>query len=114
VSVGFDSIRILAVDDHPMFRSGIAALVTTQPRGKFGRTSEGGDLMFLLAETPIQGNKQAFVLYLYTDELTALREHTCSRMASRYRRSIGTPTWKAAKSLFLIRLRRFRRPVGHG
>ncbi len=26
-----DSIRILAVDDHPLFRSGIAALVATQP-----------------------------------------------------------------------------------
>jgi DNA-binding NarL/FixJ family response regulator len=26
-----DSIRILAVDDHPLFRSGIAALLATQP-----------------------------------------------------------------------------------
>ena len=37
--------------------------------------SEGGDLMFLLAETPIQDNKQPFFLYLYTNDLTALREH---------------------------------------
>src|SRR5258707_8479094 len=26
-----NSIRILAVDDHPLFRSGIAALLATQP-----------------------------------------------------------------------------------
>jgi DNA-binding NarL/FixJ family response regulator len=31
VSPAVDSIRILAVDDHPMFRSGIAALLATQP-----------------------------------------------------------------------------------
>ena len=37
--------------------------------------SEGGDLMFLLTEKPMEGYKQAFFLYLYTDELTALREH---------------------------------------
>jgi catechol 2,3-dioxygenase-like lactoylglutathione lyase family enzyme len=37
--------------------------------------SEGGDLMFLLAETPMEGSRQAFFLYLYTDELAALREH---------------------------------------
>jgi len=37
--------------------------------------SEGGDLMFLLAEEPIDPHKQAFFLYLYTDELQALREH---------------------------------------
>lgn len=37
--------------------------------------SEGGDLMFLLAETAIQGDKQPFFLYLYTNDLTALREH---------------------------------------
>jgi catechol 2,3-dioxygenase-like lactoylglutathione lyase family enzyme len=36
---------------------------------------EGGDLMFLVAETPIDPSKQAFFLYLYTDELPALREH---------------------------------------
>jgi DNA-binding NarL/FixJ family response regulator len=29
--VGSEPIRILAVDDHPLFRSGIAALVGTQP-----------------------------------------------------------------------------------
>jgi hypothetical protein len=37
--------------------------------------SEGGDLMFFLAETPMEGSRQAFFLYLYTDELAALREH---------------------------------------
>src|SRR5882724_11841238 len=31
MSVGPNSIRILAVDDHPLFRSGIAALLATQP-----------------------------------------------------------------------------------
>ena len=31
--------------------------------------------MFLLAERPMEGCKQAFFLYLYTDVLTALREH---------------------------------------
>jgi catechol 2,3-dioxygenase-like lactoylglutathione lyase family enzyme len=36
--------------------------------------SEGGDLMFLLAEEPVDASKQAFFLYLYTDELAALRE----------------------------------------
>ena len=36
--------------------------------------SEGGDLMLLL-ETPMQGVQRPFSLYLYTDELVALREH---------------------------------------
>ncbi len=36
--------------------------------------SEGGDLMFLLAETPMKVSEQAFFLYLYTEELTTLRE----------------------------------------
>jgi DNA-binding NarL/FixJ family response regulator len=31
MSAGNKSIRILAVDDHPLFRSGIAALLATQP-----------------------------------------------------------------------------------
>ena len=31
MSPAIDSIRILAVDDHPVFRSGIAALLATQP-----------------------------------------------------------------------------------
>ena len=31
VSGGSDSIPILTVDDHPVFRSGIAALLATQP-----------------------------------------------------------------------------------
>ncbi len=31
MSGGPNSIRILAVDDHPLFRSGIAALLATQP-----------------------------------------------------------------------------------
>jgi len=31
VSVGHESIRILTVDDHPLFQSGIAALLATQP-----------------------------------------------------------------------------------
>jgi len=31
VSAGSNSIRILAVDDHPLLRSGIAALLATQP-----------------------------------------------------------------------------------
>src|SRR6201984_3836279 len=31
MSPGNNSIRILAVDDHPLFRSGIAALLATQP-----------------------------------------------------------------------------------
>ena len=31
MSAGNNSIRILAVDDHPLFRSGIAALLATQP-----------------------------------------------------------------------------------
>jgi DNA-binding NarL/FixJ family response regulator len=31
VSAGPNSIRILAADDHPLFRSGIAALLATQP-----------------------------------------------------------------------------------
>jgi catechol 2,3-dioxygenase-like lactoylglutathione lyase family enzyme len=37
--------------------------------------SEGGDLMFLLAEEPVSPLRQPFFLYLYTDELPALREH---------------------------------------
>jgi len=31
MSAGIDAIRILAVDDHPIFRNGIAALLATQP-----------------------------------------------------------------------------------
>lgn len=31
MSAGSNSIRILAADDHPLFRSGIAALLATQP-----------------------------------------------------------------------------------
>ena len=31
MSAGTNTIRILAVDDHPLFRSGIAALLATQP-----------------------------------------------------------------------------------
>jgi len=31
MSAGQDAIRILAVDDHPLFRNGIAALLATQP-----------------------------------------------------------------------------------
>src|SRR6266481_5652073 len=31
MSAASNSIRILAVDDHPLFRSGIAALLATQP-----------------------------------------------------------------------------------
>jgi DNA-binding NarL/FixJ family response regulator len=31
MTAGTNSIRILAVDDHPLFRSGIAALLATQP-----------------------------------------------------------------------------------
>jgi DNA-binding NarL/FixJ family response regulator len=31
MSLGVNSIRILAVDDHPLFRQGIAALLATQP-----------------------------------------------------------------------------------
>src|SRR6185436_18758262 len=31
MSGGRDAIRILAVDDHPLFRNGIAALLATQP-----------------------------------------------------------------------------------
>lgn len=37
--------------------------------------SEGGDLMFLLAEERMEPARQAFFLYLYTDELPVLREH---------------------------------------
>lgn len=37
--------------------------------------SEGGDLMFLLAETPVDASRLPFFLYLYTEELPALREH---------------------------------------
>src|SRR5215467_6575328 len=31
MSEGQEAIRILAVDDHPLFRSGIAAILATQP-----------------------------------------------------------------------------------
>jgi DNA-binding NarL/FixJ family response regulator len=31
MSAASPSIRILAVDDHPLFRQGIAALLATQP-----------------------------------------------------------------------------------
>src|ERR1700745_3852024 len=31
MSAGENSIRILTVDDHPLFRNGIAALLATQP-----------------------------------------------------------------------------------
>lgn len=36
---------------------------------------EGGDLMLLLEETSGERTERAFALYLYTDELAALREH---------------------------------------
>jgi DNA-binding NarL/FixJ family response regulator len=31
MSAGHDPIRILTVDDHPLFRNGVAALLATQP-----------------------------------------------------------------------------------
>jgi catechol 2,3-dioxygenase-like lactoylglutathione lyase family enzyme len=36
---------------------------------------EGGAIMFLRAEHPIDPRVQAFLLYLYTPDLAALREH---------------------------------------
>src|SRR5215813_1088247 len=48
VSVGHESIRILTVDDHPLFRSGIAALLATQPD------------MSLVAELPLREAIQQF------------------------------------------------------
>ncbi len=36
---------------------------------------EGGALMFLLAEKPVDASKQAFILAMYTPDLPALREH---------------------------------------
>lgn len=36
---------------------------------------EGGDIMFLCAEVEIEPRKQGFFIYMYTDELPALREH---------------------------------------
>ncbi len=37
-----NSIRILAVDDHPLFRSGIAALLATQPDMSLGAGASNG------------------------------------------------------------------------
>jgi catechol 2,3-dioxygenase-like lactoylglutathione lyase family enzyme len=36
---------------------------------------EGGALMFLLAEEPVDASSQAFLLAMYTPDLPALREH---------------------------------------
>ena|SRR5579859_1896221 len=36
---------------------------------------EGGDIMFLLAEEPVDPHRQGIFLYLYTPDLPALREH---------------------------------------
>jgi len=37
--------------------------------------SEGGDIMFLAAEEPVDRHKQGIFLCLYCDDLPALREH---------------------------------------
>lgn len=36
---------------------------------------EGGAIMFLRAEEPVDGRAQAWLLYMYTPDLPALREH---------------------------------------
>jgi catechol 2,3-dioxygenase-like lactoylglutathione lyase family enzyme len=40
---------------------------------------EGGALMFLLAEEPIDPRAQSILLYLYAEDLPALREHLVAR-----------------------------------
>jgi len=47
--------------------------------------SEGGDLMFLLAEERMESSNQPFFLYLYTDELEGLREHLLANGGERLR-----------------------------
>ena len=36
---------------------------------------EGGAIMFLLAEEPVDPRQQAFFLYMYSEDLPALRQH---------------------------------------
>src|SRR5262249_31219162 len=42
MSAGQDAIRILTVDDHPLFRNGIAALLATQPDMKLVAEASNG------------------------------------------------------------------------
>ena len=42
MSAGHDSIRILTVDDHPLFRNGVAALLATQPDMKVVAEASNG------------------------------------------------------------------------
>jgi hypothetical protein len=45
-----------------------------KPLGWARLNCEGGGVMFLRAEEPVDGSKQALILYMYTPDLNGLRE----------------------------------------
>src|SRR5712672_2026600 len=72
MSAGANSIRILAVDDHPLFRSGIAALLATQPdMSLVAEASNGREAMIAIRDEFPEA--RIIVLTTYTGDVQILR-----------------------------------------